>query len=116
MADRLFEELEKGNINPASIISMFEEEEDQREAASLFHTKLERLESTAEQEKALHDIVCAVKRNSYERDSAQLGTDVAALNRVIAGEKTAGRACKNAYFPRIRQQQVIQIQEGCRQT
>lgn len=87
VADRLFEELEQGNINPASIISMFEEEEDQREAASLFHTKLERLESTAEQEKALHDIICAVKRNSYERDSAQLGTDVAALNRVIAGKK-----------------------------
>ena len=87
VADRLFEELEQGNINPASIISMFEEEVDQREAASLFHTKLERLESTAEQEKALHDIVCAVKRNSYERDSAQLGTDVAALNRVIAGKK-----------------------------
>lgn len=87
VADRLFEELEQGNINPASIISMFEEEEDQREAASLFHTKLERLESTAEQEKALHDIVCAVKRNSYERDSTQLGTDVAALNRVIAGKK-----------------------------
>ena len=87
VADRLFEELEQGNINPASIISMFEEEEDQREAASLFHTKLERLESTAEQEKALHDIVCAIKRNSYERDSAQLGTDVAALNRVIAGKK-----------------------------
>ena len=87
VADRLFEELEQGNINPASIISMFEEEEDQREAASLFHTKLERLESTAEQEKALHDIVCAVKRNSYETDSAQLGTDVAALNRVIAGKK-----------------------------
>ena len=87
VADRLFEELEQGNINPASIISMFEEEEDQREAASLFHTKLERLESTAEQEKALHDIVCAVKRNSYERDSSQLGTDVAALNRVIAGKK-----------------------------
>ena len=36
VADRLFEELEQGNINPASIISMFEEEEDQREAASLF--------------------------------------------------------------------------------
>ena len=87
VADRLFEELEGGDINPASIISMFEEEEDQREAASLFHTRLERLESTAEQEKALHDIVCAVKRNSYERDSAQLGTDVAALNRVIAGKK-----------------------------
>ena len=98
VADRLFEELEQGNINPASIISMFEEEEDQREAASLFHTKLERLESTAEQEKALHDIVCAVKRNSYERDSAQLGTDVAALNRVIAGKKQLEELAKTHIF------------------
>ena len=114
VADRLFEELEQGNINPASIISMFEEEEDQREAASLFHTKLERLESTAEQEKALHDIVCAVKRNSYERDSARDGRSCTKPR--DRGQKTAGRACKNAYFPRIRQQQVIQIQEGCRQT
>lgn len=99
VADRLFEELEQGNINPASIISMFEEEEDQREAASLFHTKLERLESTAEQEKALHDIVCAVKRNSYERDSAQLGTDVAALNRVIAGKKQLEELAKTHISP-----------------
>ena len=63
--EEIAEKLEQGNINPASIISMFEEEEDQREAASLFHTKLERLESTAEQEKALHDIVCSVKRNTH---------------------------------------------------
>ncbi len=87
VAEKLFAGLDAGTVNPASIISMFEDEEDQREAASLFHTKLVRLESQQEQEKAFHDIVCAVKRNSYERDSAQLGTDVEALQRVISGKK-----------------------------
>ncbi len=87
VAARLFAELENGRIDPAGIISMFEEEEEQREAASLFHTKLARLENIQEQEKAIHDIVYAVKRNSYERDSARLGTDVEALKRVIDGKR-----------------------------
>lgn len=87
VAERLFADMESGAVNPAAIISMFEDEEQQREAASLFHTKLVRLENEQEQEKAFHDIVCAVKRNSYERDSARPGTDVAALQRVIAGKK-----------------------------
>lgn len=87
VAERLFADMEAGTVNPAAIISMFEDEEQQREAASLFHTRLARLENEQEQAKAFHDIVCAVKRNSYERDSAKLGTDVAALQRVIAGKK-----------------------------
>ncbi|MDO4291850.1 MAG: DNA primase [Eubacteriales bacterium] len=87
VAARMFEELEQGQLNPAGIISMFEEEQDQREAASLFHAKLARLESVQEEEKAFHYILYAVKKNSYERDSARLGSDVEALQRVIAGKK-----------------------------
>ncbi|MBQ7839982.1 MAG: DNA primase [Lachnospiraceae bacterium] len=87
VAERLFADLDSGKVNPAGVISMFEDEEEQREAASLFHTKLVSMENDQEKEKAFHDIVCAVKRNSYERDSASLGTDVAALQRVIAGKK-----------------------------
>lgn len=87
VAERLFADLEKGSLNPAAIISMFEDEEEQREAASLFHTKLVRMETRQEREKAFHDIVYAVKRNSYERDSKSLGADVTALKRVIAGKK-----------------------------
>lgn len=87
VAERLFADLEKGSLNPAAIISMFEDEEEQREAASLFHTKLVRMETRQEREKAFHDIVYAVKRNSYERDSKSLGADVTALQRVIAGKK-----------------------------
>lgn len=86
-AQRLFADLEAGKVNPAGVISMFEDEEEQREAASLFHTNLIQMENDQEKEKAFRDIVYSVKRNSYERDSANLGSDVAALQRVIAGKK-----------------------------
>lgn len=87
VAEKLFEELETGNINPAAIISLFPEEEQQKEAASLFNTKVEQLESREEREKAFHDILYAVKKNSYEYYSLRLGSDVSALNTVIEGKK-----------------------------
>ena len=87
MAERLFQELEQGNYNPAGIISMFEDEEEQREAASLFHTSLPEMSTGQERAKAFHDIVLAVKKNSYEYYTAKLGTDVNALNQVIEGKK-----------------------------
>lgn len=87
VAEKLFEGLEKGMSNPASVISMFTDEEEQREAAKVFNTKLMKLSTKQEQEKAFHDIVLAVKRNSYEYFSGQLGSDVNALNQVIAGKK-----------------------------
>ena len=87
VAERLFTDLEQGNINPAGIISLFSDEEQQREVAGVFNTKLKELTTRQEQEKAFHDIVLAVKRSSYEYFSAQLGSDVSALNQVIAGKK-----------------------------
>ena len=87
VAERLFRELEQGDYNPAGIISMFEDEEEQREAASLFHTSLPELTTGQERAKAFHDIVLAVKKNSYEYYTAKLGTDVNALNQVIEGKK-----------------------------
>ena len=87
VAERLFADLEQGQMNPAAIISLFSDEEEQREVAGVFNTRLKELTTRAEQEKAFHDIVLAVKRNSYEYYSAQLGSDVSALNQVIAGKK-----------------------------
>lgn len=87
VAQRLFEDLEKGTYNPAAIISLFTDEEEQREVAGVFNTRLKEITTRAEQEKAFHDIVLAVKRNSYEYFSGQLGSDVSALNQVIAGKK-----------------------------
>lgn len=87
VAERLFSDIETGNYNPAGIVSMFEEEEQQREAAALFNTKVEALETKQEREKAFHDILYAVKKNSYEYYSGRLGSDMDALNQVIAGKK-----------------------------
>ena len=87
VADRLFENLARGEVNAAAIISMFPEEEEQREAAAIFNTSLVEPETRKEKEKALHDILVSVKRISYEYNSGRLGSDVEAINRVIAGKK-----------------------------
>lgn len=94
VAARLFEELDRGEFNPAAIISMFEDEEEQREAAALFNTNLPELTTVQEKEKAFHDILLSVKRNSYEYYTAKLGTDVNALNQVIAGKKALEELAK----------------------
>jgi len=94
VASRLFEDLSKGTYNPAAIISMFSDEEEQREAAALFNTNLPQLNTKQEKEKAFHDIVYAVKKNSYEYFSGQLGADVNALNKVISGKKALEELAK----------------------
>lgn len=87
VAERLFADLKQGNYQPAGIISMFEDEEEQREAAGLFNTKLPELTTPQERDKAFHDILLAVKKNSYEYYVAKMGTDVNALEQVIKGKK-----------------------------
>ena len=87
VADKLFAGLEQGAFSPASVVSAFEEEEEQREVAAIFNTKLERLDTKQEKEKALHDVVVAVKNNSFEYYSARMGSDMEALNQVISGKK-----------------------------
>ena len=87
VADKLFAGLEQQNFNPASIISNFEEEEEQRAVAELFNTKLAQLSTDQEKEKAFHDILYAVKKNSFEYYSARTGSDMEAINQVIQGKK-----------------------------
>lgn len=87
VAEQLFMQLEKGEADPAGMVDLFEEEEQQREVAQLFHTGIGRLENKSDAERALHDIICNVKRNSYEYYSQRLGTDISALNQVIEGKK-----------------------------
>lgn len=87
VADKLFDGLEQGSFSPASVVSAFEEEEEQREVAAIFNTKLERLDTKQEREKALHDVVVSVKNNSFNYYSARTGADMEALNQVISGKK-----------------------------
>lgn len=87
VAEKLFDQLERKTMDPAGIIGMFEEEEEQRMAAEVFSTKLTQLSNRQEREKAFHDIVLAVKENSYEQYLAGSGSDVNALKGVIEGKK-----------------------------
>lgn len=86
VAERLFADLETDSYHPAAIIDMFTDEEQQRQAAALFHTQLPQSEEM-NREKAFHDIVYSVKKDSYEYYSSRLGADVKALNKVIEGKK-----------------------------
>lgn len=88
VAEKLFADLKEAKMNPASIISMFTDEEEQREVASLFNTKVEQLETWQEKEKAFRDILLSVKTNSFEYYSSRLGADVSALTKVIEARKS----------------------------
>ncbi len=94
VAELLFADLAAGTYNPAAILSRFSDMEEQREVASVFHTKLDGIETKQDKEKALRDIVYAVKKNSYEYYTAKLGTDVGALQQVIDGKRALEELAK----------------------
>lgn len=87
VAEMLFADFDAGRFEPAAILSKFSEEEEQREVASMFNTKLDGIETKEAKEKALRDIVYAVKKNSYEYYSSRMGTDVSALQQVLDGKR-----------------------------
>ncbi|MCR4789133.1 MAG: DNA primase [Lachnospiraceae bacterium] len=87
VAEVLFKQIESDSLNPASIISMFDDEESQKTAASVFNERLRSVESRSEKEKAFHDILYSLKKNSYDYYSSKLGSDVDALKQVIDGKK-----------------------------
>ncbi len=94
VAEKLFAGLEQGDFRPADIVSMFEDEEEQRQAAELFNTNLPQLNTLQEKEKAFHDILLSVKRNSYEYYTAKMGMDVNALKQAVEGKKALEELAK----------------------
>ena len=68
VAEVLFEQIQTGTPNPADIISMFTDEEEQRQIAEAFHQNVGNLENMAMQESALKDLMLNVKRLSLTRD------------------------------------------------
>ena len=63
---------EQGGGNPASVIGMFETQEEQELAASMFNTRLKGLYDVREREKALKDIVISIRKSAAERDRRQI--------------------------------------------
>lgn len=87
VAEKVFDGIEKDAFQPAAIISSFEDEEQQAEAALLFNTNLPEVISGKDREQAINDIVMTVKKNSYEFFMSQTGSDINALMKAIEGKK-----------------------------
>lgn len=88
VAELLFEQYEQGAVNPAKIMNYFTEEEDHREAASLFHTRIKELTTKQEQEKAIKETIIRVKDYSIETATKKLDpTDIQGLQRLMSAKK-----------------------------
>ena len=88
-AKLLYEQKEAGAVNPAQIISRFEDEEEQREIAELFHARIHQVESTAEKEKAVKETIIRVKSNSIAYRSANLEpSDMQGLMQIVEDKRT----------------------------
>ena len=72
VAGYLYDQFESGDLNPAKILNHFTSEEEHREAASLFHTKISRLSTKQEQEQALKETILRVKANSIDYQTMHL--------------------------------------------
>ena len=86
VAKMLFEQLEEGKLNPASIINHFEDGDSQSEVASLFNMSLHGDMEKSEKEKTLNDIVYTVKKNSIDYRSKNVN-DILMLQEIIKEQK-----------------------------
>lgn len=88
VAGNLFEQIQQNRLNPAQILNLFEEQEEQGKAAALFNAKVPALETKQEEEKAVRDSVLNVKRHSLEHSNKSAdSSDISAMQRIVE-EKT----------------------------
>lgn len=89
VAEILYEQYEAGELNPAKVMNHFVDEEEHREVAELFHTKIQELTTKEEQEKALKETIIRVKYNSIEDATKKLDpTDMVGLQRLMEAKKS----------------------------
>lgn len=87
VAGKLFADLEEGKLNPAAIVSCFEDEQKQSVVAEIFNTKLAEIDGIKEKEKALHDLVYAVKKNSNDAINAKPDPTVEEIMKALEDKK-----------------------------
>ena len=88
VAEVLFEQLENRQLNPAKIIDLTQDSEEQQEIASLFHSTLEDVDTKDEKEKALKDVVIRIRENSFECQKKKLDpTDIQGTVKLIEEKK-----------------------------
>ncbi len=79
---------ETGTASPAQIVSMFSEEEDQKEIAALFNAKIHKVETKEEWEKALKETIVKIKQNSIKYRSDHLApADMAGLMQLVTDKR-----------------------------
>ena len=88
VAELLYEQYEENDVNPAKIMNHFTDEEEHREVASLFHTRIRELTTVKEQEKALEETVLRVKSHSIDEQMRHLeATDIQGLQRLMEAKR-----------------------------
>ncbi len=91
VAELLYEQYRAGSLNPAKIINHFTEEEEHREAAALFNTRISRLTTPEEKVRAIKDSLLRVKSNSIDARMKDLEpTDMAGLQRLMEEKRQLG--------------------------
>ena len=68
------EGLDKNELKPAMIINLFEDPEEQQQAAEVFHTSIEDIVTQEDKEKALHDVIVKIKEDHLEEIIANSGS------------------------------------------
>ncbi len=83
IAGMLYEQQERGELNPARIVNTFEDSEEQRRAAAVFNAEL-KTDTKEELEKALKEAVYKVLKNALEKRAKELDpTDMIGLQQVV---------------------------------
>lgn len=89
VAALLYEQYEAGELNPAKILNHFTEEEEHREAASLFHTNIRELSTKEEREQALKETIVRVKTYGIDyRTLHHNPTDLQGLQRQVEEKRS----------------------------
>ncbi len=84
VAHLLYEQRENGELNPAKILDHFTGEEEHREVAALFNTRIRELKTKEEREQALKETILRVKSYSIDYRTLHLApTDMAGLQRLM---------------------------------
>jgi DNA primase len=86
VAERVFTDIEEGKLDPAAVIDLFEEEE-QQQVAGLFQAKLPDTNTPEERKRAFSDIIIKVKENSYNHFAETALTDMSKLTESIRLKK-----------------------------
>ena len=84
VADFLYQQYNEGELNPAKILNHFSNEQEHREAASLFHTRIKELDTKEAQEQALSETIIRVKAGSIDWQTKNLDpTDIKGLQQLM---------------------------------